>query len=125
MSHGDAGLSKYFDEDFRRCFAEEDEFACYKTFEIQEGHKVKQFTDLVVWDTETLKHRMIVQQQGVYLGSVLCFILKEHFAVEPRPEEIIYEITYRGKLPVKIGWRVLDIVDAEYVYEFSLDRLTV
>jgi hypothetical protein len=123
--HGDKGLSAQFEKDFENVFAKIDEFAAEKTFEIKEGHQTKQFTTNVVWDTETLKERAIVQQQGVYLGSVLMFIAKKYFDVEPRPEEIIYEIAYRGKLPVKIGWRILDITDAEYVYEISLDRVVV
>jgi hypothetical protein len=126
MPHGDKGLSAHFEEDFDRTFAELDEFAAEMTFEIKEGRgKAIQFTTMVVWDTETLKNRMIVQQQGVYLGSVLLFIAKKWFEVEPKPDEIIYELTYRGKLPVRFGWRILDVVDAEFIYEVSLDRLTV
>jgi hypothetical protein len=126
MPHGDYGLSKHFEPDFEKTFAELYEFAAEMTFEIKEGRqRAKQFTTMVVWDTETLKNRMIVQQQGVYLGSVLMFIAKKWFDVEPKPDEIIYELTYRGKLPVRFGWRILDVVDAEYVYEISLDRLAV
>ena len=48
-------------------------------FEIMEDKKPIRFDANVVWDTETLKHRMIVQQQGVYLGTVLLFIAKRYF----------------------------------------------
>jgi hypothetical protein len=66
---------------------------------------------------------MIVQQQGVYLGSVLCFILKKWFLVEPKPEDILWEHIDQGGKMVKEGWRIMDVTDAEYVYELSLDRL--
>jgi Txe/YoeB family toxin of Txe-Axe toxin-antitoxin module len=95
------------------------------TFEIMEDHKPKVFTDIVVWDTEALQNRMIVQQQGVYLGQVLLFILKKWFKVEPQPEQILYEVVDIGSRQVKKGWRLLNIVDVEDVYEISLDRLDV
>lgn len=119
-----SSLHDQFEPDFEDVFADLDEFACIKTFEIVDNGGPVRFTTSVVWDTETLKERAVVQQQGLYLGDVLCFIGKKWFASEPQPEEILYEITYRGKLPVRIGWRVLDIVDAERVYELSLVRLT-
>jgi hypothetical protein len=71
------------------------------------------------WDEEALKQRMIVQQQGLFLGSVLCFIHKNVFAVEPKPEQIIYSPCR----PFRIGWRVLDVVDAMECYELYLDKL--
>jgi hypothetical protein len=127
------GLRDVLEDDFITVFAERAEFACWKEFEIitypvatpYGGKKITHiFADSVVWDTETLKKRMIVQQQGVYLGTVLLFILKKWFATEPKAEEILWErIDRGGGKVVKQGWRILDIVDAEYVYEISLDAL--
>jgi hypothetical protein len=95
------------------------------TFEIADGKVgVKQFTTNVVWDTEILKERAVVQQMGVYLGDVLLFIAKRWFSSEPQPEEVIYEIRQLAHREVKVGWRILDIVDVEKVYEVSLSRLT-
>jgi hypothetical protein len=55
---------------------------------------------------------------------VLWFVLKIWFKVEPKAEEVVYRILDRpnGK-KVKEGWRVLDVTDAESVYEISLDRI--
>jgi hypothetical protein len=71
------------------------------------------------WDEETLKQRMIVQQQGLFLGSALCFIHKNVFKVQPKPEQIIYSPCR----PFRIGWRVVDITDAMECYELYLDKL--
>lgn len=121
----DFGLRDVLEDDFKTVFAERAEFACWKEFEIVEDKIPYIFADSVVWDTDTLKKRMIVQQQGVWLGTVLCFILKKWFKVRPKPEEIIWERIDRGNgKVVKQGWRILDITDAEYVYELSLDELS-
>jgi hypothetical protein len=117
------GLRDQYEEDFITVFAERAEFACWKEFEITENKQSKIFADSVVWDTESLKKRMIVQQQGVYLGSVLCFILKKWFLVEPKPGDILWErIDQEGKV-IKEGWRIMDVTDSEYVYELGLDKL--
>jgi len=119
------GLKGQFLSDFMEVFAEETEFAQEMTFEIADGKVgVKQFTDVVVWDTNTLKERAVVQQQGVYLGDVLWFVPIHWFSSMPNPEEVIYEIRQVGRQKVKIGWRILDIVDAEKVYEVSLSKMT-
>lgn len=117
------GLRDQYEDDFITVFAERAEFACWKEFEITENYQPKVFADSVVWDTESLKKRMIVQQQGVYLGSVLCFILKKWFLVEPKPAEILWERIDQGGKMVKKGWRIMDVTDAEYVYELGLDEL--
>lgn len=128
----DFGLADQFEDDAWDTFLEQSEFAVIMTFEIRVDHKPHKFRTKVVWDTETLKNRLVVQQQGVYMGSVLCFILKRLFPIEPKPDEIIWEIVNRGdprrhphgpRREIKQGWRVLDIVDAEYMYELSLDKL--
>lgn len=119
----DYGLRDQFEEDFITVFAERAEFACWKEFEIVVNKQPRIFADSVVWDTEALKKRMIVQQQGVYLGSVLCFILKKWFLVEPKPEDILWERINQGGRTVKIGWRVMEVTDSEYVYELGLGEL--
>jgi hypothetical protein len=108
-----------FDSDFVATFANLDEFGVIRTFLIVEDSIEKIFQAKCVWDVETLKTRMVVQQQGVYLGQVLCFIQKSWFKVEPKPEQVIYSPV----TPHRIGWRVLDITDAEEVYELYLDKL--
>jgi hypothetical protein len=111
-------LKSQFESDFIEVFAEITEFARTMTFEIADGQVG------VVWDTEILKERAVVQQMGVYLGDVLLFIAKRWFSSEPQPEEVIYEIRQLAHREVKVGWRILDIVDVEKVYEVSLSRLT-
>lgn len=119
------GLADEFEDDFWDTFADQAHFGVLMTFEIKTDHLPHRFRTRVVWDTETLKNRLVVQQQGVYMGQVLCFIRKNCFPIEPKPDEIIWEIVVRGdpEREIKQGWRVLDIVDAEYVYELSLDKL--
>lgn len=126
------GLADQFEDDAWDTFLETSEFAVLMTFEIKVDHRLYRFKTKVVWDTETLKNRLVVQQQGVYMGTVLCFILKRLFLIEPKPDEILWEIVNRGDSrrhsygplrEVKQGWRVLDIVDAEFMYELSLDKL--
>jgi hypothetical protein len=95
------------------------EFAKPREFLFVEDGEEIIVTTMAVWDTEALKQRMIVQQQGVFLGSVLCFIHKNVFKVEPKPEQIIYSPCR----PFRIGWRVVDITDAEECYELYLDKL--
>jgi hypothetical protein len=118
------GLRDQYEEDFIMVFAERAEFACWKEFEITENKQPKVFADSVVWDTEALKKRMIVQQQGVYLGSVLLFILKRWFMVEPKPGDILWEHVQQGDRVIREGWRVMDVTDSEYVYEIGLDELS-
>lgn len=110
--------------DFERIHANPNEVGDTMTFEIIEDGKPKQFTTDCVWDTHTLKTRMVVAQQGVYMGSVLWFIATKWFKVEPRAEEIVYRILDRPNgRKVREGWRVLDVTDAAFVYEISLDRI--
>jgi hypothetical protein len=110
--------------DFVKTFANLDEFAESKTFEITENHKPKKFTTDCVWDDSKLKDRTIVQLQGVYMGDVLWFVLKSCFSVEPKVENIIWEIIQVDKREVRRSWRVMQIIDAEKVYEIALDRIT-
>lgn len=118
-------LKDTFESDFENVHANTDEMGDELTFEIIEDGKPKVFTTDVVWDTHVLKVRMVVAQQGIYLGSVLLFIVKKWFKVEPKAEEIIYRILDRPNgRKVREGWRVLDVTDAESVYEISLDRLS-
>ena len=112
-------LREEFIPDLTDTFFNEDEFAMNREFQIVEDGVTRQFWTKCVWDTESLKSRIIVQQQGVFLGTVLCFIHKNLFKVEPKPEQIIYTPVY----PFKIGWRVVDITDAEECYELYLDKL--
>ena len=117
-------LKDTFSDDFDTVFANPAEFGETKTFEIIVD-KVPTILENVpvVWDTETLKNRMIVQQQGVYLGSVLLFINMKWFPVEPKAEQIIYILTPIGASIRKIGWKILQVADADDVWELSLDRL--
>jgi hypothetical protein len=116
-----AGLRDDFPTDLDTIFFEEEEFACNRDFEIIENGMAQQFTTRCVWDTETLKNRLIVVQQGVYLGSVLLFISTSWFSTEPKPEQIIRSRAV-GNV-VWEGWRVVDITDAESCYEIALDKL--
>lgn len=113
------GLKLEFSPDLTSTFCNIDEFGSRREFLITEDEVEKIFWTDCVWDTESLKTRLIVQQQGVFLGSVLCFIHKNLFKVEPRPEQIIYSPV----TPFRIGWRVVDITDAEECYELYLDKL--
>jgi hypothetical protein len=103
-----------------------DEFAQTREFAIIENGDEIVFTTTCQWDTETLQERAIVQQQGVYLGSVRCFILSSLFSVEPRPEQIIYSrrIAPAPEESIRKGWRVLQIIDAEEMYYLDLDQLS-
>lgn len=112
-------LKLEFSPDFTFTFANLDEFGSRREFLITEDGVEKIFWTNVDWDEEVLKTRMVVTQQGVYYGMVLCLIHKNLFKVEPRPEQIIYSPV----TPFRIGWRVLDITDAEEVYELYLDKL--
>jgi len=118
------GLRAGFFTDNVETFLIYHEFAQVREFKITENNAPKIFTTNCVWDTETLKDRAIVQQQGLYIGEVRCFILSSLFAVEPRPEQIIYT---RRLMPlpeetILRGWRVLDITDAEEMYYLDLDK---
>jgi hypothetical protein len=88
-------------------------------FEIVEDGQPVRFITNCVWYTEALMSRLIVQQQGVYMGSVLLFIHKSLFKVEPKAEQIIYTPV----APFKIGWRIVEVTDAEECYEIALDKL--
>ena len=120
-------LQEEFAPDFVATFSELEEFGRMREFRITENGVEKTFSTKCVWDDETLKTRVIVQQQGIYLGMVLCFILQSCFAVEPKPEQILRSrkmnpVTGLG-IGVFEGWRVLDVTDAEHVYELYLDKL--
>jgi hypothetical protein len=112
-------LREEFDPDLDSTFINPEEFGMERelTF-VENGVEVPRDIN-VVWDTEELRRRAI--QQGVYLGTVLCFIPKRHFQVQPKPEQVIY-----SRLPSqtkKESWVVVDIVDAEECYELYLDKL--
>jgi hypothetical protein len=110
-------LKTEFSPDFTDTFSDIDEFGMTREFLIIEDGAEKIFETNCVWDTEALKK--IVQQQGVYKGSVLCFIDKNLFKVEPKPEQVIYSPCR----PFRIGWVVMEVTDAEEVYELYLDKL--
>lgn len=112
-------LKLEFCPDLADTFFNVDEFGERREFQFIEDGVEKRVWTNVVWDTETLKSRLVVQQQGLFLGTVLCFIHKNVFKVEPKPEQIIYSPCY----PFKIGWRIVDITDAEQGYELYLDKL--
>jgi hypothetical protein len=112
-------LKLEFCPDLEHTFLNEDEFARRQEFAIIEDGEEKIFWTVCVWDTESLKTRVIVQQQGVFLGSVLCILHKNLFKIEPKPEQIIYTPV----TPFRIGWRIVDITDAEEAYELYLDKL--
>jgi hypothetical protein len=120
------GLRSQFLIDATETFLIYHEFAQVREFAIIEDGDEIVFTTTCVWDTETLQDRAIVQQQGVYLGSVRCFILSNLFAVEPRPEQIIYtrRIAPAPEEAIRTGWRILKITDAEEMYYLDLDQLT-
>ena len=105
--------------DLTNTFFNEHEHGCIREFSLIENGFEKTFTTACAWDTEILKSRAIVQQQGVFMGSVLCFIYKNLFKVEPKPEQIIYSPVN----PFRIAWRVVDITDAEECYELYLDKV--
>ena len=112
-------LKLEFCPDLDKVFFNPDEFGSVREFMFIEDGEEKIVTTKVVWDTEALKVRTIVQQQGIFLGTVLCFIHKNIFKVEPKPEQIIYSPCR----PFRIGWRIVDITDAEECYELYLDKL--
>lgn len=112
-------LKLEFCPDLANTFFNVGEFGSTREFLIVEDGEEKTFITNCVWDTESLKTRLVIQQQGIFLGSVLCFIHKNLFKVEPKPEQIIYSPVN----PFRIGWRVLDITDAEECYELYLDKL--
>lgn len=116
-------LKDTFGPDFDTVFSNLTEFGDSKTFEIIVDNAPLVFTAPVVWDTETLKNRMIVQQQGVYLGSVLLFINMKWFPISPKAEQILYILTPVGATIRKIAWKILEVADADDVWELSLDRL--
>jgi hypothetical protein len=120
------GLRSQFLVDANETFLIYSEFAQVREFAIIEDGDEVVFTTRVVWDNETLQDRAIVQQQGVYFGSVRCFILSNLFAVEPRPEQIIYtrRIAPAPEEPIRTGWRILQITDAEEMYYLDVDQLT-
>lgn len=112
-------LKLEFCPDLADTFFNPDEFGEVREFAFIEDGLEKIVSTKVVWDTETLKSRVVVQQQGLFMGTVLCFIHKNIFKVEPKPEQIIYSPCQ----PFKIGWRIVDITDAEQCYELYLDKL--
>jgi hypothetical protein len=117
-------LKDTFETDFELIHADPDEMGDRMTFEIIEKGKPKVFNTRCVWDNYMLKKGVVVAQQGIYLGSVLWFIARKWFEVEPKGEEVIYRILDRpnGK-KVKEGWRILDVSDCESVYEIHLDKV--
>ena len=74
-----------------------------------------------VWDTDTIHTRTLPGQQGVVMATVRWFAAVDWFAVRPRPEQIIYHPV----TPYRQGYRIVDIVEAESIYEIFLDKLTV
>jgi hypothetical protein len=119
-------LREEFYTDAVETFLIYDEFAQVREFAIIEDGDEVVFTTTCQWDNETLQERAIVQQQGVYLGSVRCFILSSLFKVEPRPEQIIYtrKIAPAPEEPIRTAWRILQITDAEEMYYLDVDQLS-
>ena len=105
--------------DLDTVFFNPEEMGEVREFLFVDGGEERIVATKCVWDTESLKQRLIVQQQGLFLGSVLCFIHKNVFRTEPKPEQIIYSPVR----PFRIGWRVVDITDAMECYEIYLDKL--
>lgn len=119
-------LQQEFESDLDNTFFNEEEFGCQRQFKYVEDGVELLVNTSCVWDTEALKNRLIVQQQGIYMGSVLCFIHKSLFKVEPKPEQIIYSRRVDlvlGLIGLMEGWRIVDITDAEHCYELYLDKL--
>ena len=109
-----------------------DELGCVREFKFLENRLEKTIVTDCEWDTEILKTRLIVQQQGLFMGTVLLIIYKHLFAVPPRPENIIYtrerelDPATHELLPsdaVLEAWRVVDITDALTAYEIYLDKV--
>jgi hypothetical protein len=122
-------LKEQFVPDLQDTFHEPEEFGCVREFRFIDGRLEKTVQTACVWDDHTLKTRAIVQQQGVFVGTVLLFIEKAHFAVPPRPEQIIYtrELDAGTLEPLSAAqepYRVVDITDAEGEYELYLDKVT-
>lgn len=117
----EGGLKSQFESDWEEVFCDEEEFSDEMTFETAQG----EFTTMVTWDQHTLRQRMVVQQQGLWLGDVLLFIGKKWFPVRPKGDEILYVVRKPPEVrqTYKETWKVLDCVDAEDVYEISLDRV--
>jgi len=114
------GLQAAFEPDMDNTFTNVSEFGSTREFAISDGRgKEIVFTANVVWDEEELKKRVIVQQQGIYLGEVLCFIKKSYFPNPPRPDEILYHPV----TPFRRGWRIVMVEDSEHVYQLYLDKL--
>jgi hypothetical protein len=103
-------LKQEFQADLSQTFLDVDEFGEAMTFRITETGAEKEFAAPVIWDTESLKVRTIVQQQGVFLGTVLCFIATDWFAVEPKPEQVIYQLTRDGRLADRRRGRNRDLL---------------
>jgi hypothetical protein len=118
-------LKQEFQADLSQTFLDVDEFGEAMTFRITETGAEKEFAAPVIWDTESLKVRTIVQQQGVFLGTVLCFIATDWFAVEPKPEQVIYRLTRDEHHPSDYweGWRIVDVVETETCFQLYLDKL--
>jgi hypothetical protein len=116
-------LKEEFEPDFYQVFSDPNEFGDLIRFEIIERGLSRQFMAQCVWDTDTLKQRSIVSQQGVFLGTVLLFIAKEYFPIRPKAEEVLYRLNDRNNY--REPWIILDITDAESVYEIYLDRISV
>jgi hypothetical protein len=121
-------LKEQFVPDLRDTFHEPEEFGCVREFRFIDGRLERTVVTNCVWDNDTLKTRAIVQQQGVFVGSVLLFIEKSIFSVEPRSEQIIYtrELDPETLAPlsaVQEAYRVVDISDAEGEYEIYLDKV--
>ena len=114
------GLQASFEPDMDNTFTNTSEFGSTREFAISDGRGGEVvFTANVVWDEEELHKRVIVQQQGISIGEVLCFIKKSYFPNPPRPDEIIYHpIT-----PFRRGWRIIMVEDSEHVYQLYLDKL--
>jgi hypothetical protein len=114
-------LKEEFRPDFYDVFSDPNEFGDLIRFEVIENGIPRQMRALCVWDNHTLKERPIVSQQGVFLGTVLLFIAKEYFPIKPRPDEVLYRLYDRSNY--REPWIILDITDAEEVYEIYLDKL--
>jgi hypothetical protein len=112
-------LREQFEPDLDAVWFNPDEFGEDRRFAIAENGIERTFTTFCVWDKSEVQRRMIVQQQGVYIGDVMLYIHKDCFSVEPKPEELLY--TWEG--PVRKGYRIVQVVDAESCYEMALDKL--
>jgi hypothetical protein len=107
-------LRDQFVPDINRIFMRTYEFATLREFRISDGHGgYIVFTCPVVWDKDAVKQQPLVTIHGVFMGDVRCYIAHQYLPRAPVAGEIIYS-------PANQPWEVLNVTDAESLYEMSL-----